>query len=497
MARSAAAKELVVRPREQLTVARNEFITQMDGGPLLSPTRIKKRYAAIREQAKIGLARTGEPTTSDNGLLAIPTGNENPARVWKNVESGEESVTYVLNAGSTNWEVSRAEKNEDGSISKKRLKKVIHPDDQERRMTVNQFIDIMVDPIVAAYRERADTATPDDAINIAVKFGFPHRNEVNEERTDAIIIDVKKGGKYSKNWRFTDLDEGQEVNVTELMTERLREQGVNVASVVAKNDTNAVAMDENAAQRALAQRKQEIEEAIVEGKEGKEVPPELIVLDAGFVGGGGTNGAAKGGINLEIGRAVFAGEEDGEVHKKMIEMGLVEGDKIAEQETGAIIVSRIAATLALLDDKYHVLDGGRKYAENLLEVAKDDQKIVDSLAEGIFKGKLAISKSNPDIAQTVQDIAQGEMLRAGVNYGILIANTIAASPPDEWHDQTKQYGLRCEGSVLLNGWGIKDVAVQVAQDLLGLRYAPELIEADGDLGVASLAMSKKQLALAS
>lgn len=477
--------------KESRRAARQDALRKMDGRPLHG-NRVDSRFAAIRQQTLIGLGRQGEPTMADRGLLAIRTGSEDLSHKWPEVPSGETTVTYTGNYGSTNWTPSREEKMADGSISKEEFEPTVYRQNDVKRLTLSQFVDNMVTPLVGAYRERE---APGTAINVAVKFGFPHINREVDGRTDAILVDVRDNGEISKNWVISDWDryKGQEVNITEMMTERLIEQGVNVASILARNDTVAASRDENAKQKALEKRRQErdlVMEPGVSVTPTENIPPELVVLDAAFVGGGGTNGSARG-INLEIGRAQFTGEDVGEVHQTMIALGLLnEGEKIAEQETGDVILYRIMAELTLLDEKYHVLQGGKDYAIKLLAASKEDQKIVDKIAYPTPEDNLG--ELEPD--ETIRDVAQGELLRAAQVYGILIANTIAAALPEGVANPDVQYGLLTEGSVLLKGKSIKKLALKTTQELLQLTYPPELIEADGDLGVAAEVMTQRHFA---
>lgn len=248
------------------------------------------------------------------------------------------------------------------------------------------------------------------------------------------------------------------------MRVKLEELGINVRTLVAINDTPAVALDGGAVQSA--------------SQEGFDVIP------AGFVGGTGTNGAVDNGglVNLEIGHADFPADA---VYGRMRDNGWVSTYPKVELETGEVLSWRLAAGMQLLaeQDESFVVDPQlfnelKPQALGNFQAAPKDQALISKVASGE-------RATTPEIQRLAQDVLK----RAGQVYGVTLAAISEAASDGTTPEAARAFLV--EGSSLLKGYGVKEAAEKTATYL---RQPVAIREAIGLKGVGTLAMTYPSLA---
>lgn len=466
------AKQDSPRPAES-SAAFREF-TQKIGLGELRPEEVVSRFIGLRKQTQIGLKREGDPTREDGGLLAIRTGIPVVTpKTWSKVPVG--SRAFVADVAGTNWNIMRATKEQDGSVSLSETSNQSYHDGK-RHVTFDDFVGRIAYPIAGEIIENGDI---DELTDIGISFGFAHTNTPSRDGIDANLIDVKADGSLVKEWRITDWDPKTQTNLTKAVKAKLGELGIMVRTVVAINDTPAVALDGGAVQEASNQG--------------------LEVIPAGFVGGTGTNGAVNndGLVNLEIGHAAWPEDE---IFKRMKINGWTKVEEPElEPETGMYLPLRLAAGIQLLHEQDATFPLDEQLVEELTSADPNkDQELISKIA-------LGERETSPE----VQDLARIVLKRAGQVYGIMLA-TIAEttpSPTPEVEQDTpraflaegetflKGYGVKraflAEGGTLLKGYGVKTMAEKTAADL---NEPISLVEAKGLRGVGALAMAYLHIA---
>jgi hypothetical protein len=426
----------------------------------LQPEEVVSRRDTLRQQTQIGLQREGPPTRKDGGLLAIRTGIPPLSpEAWNQVPSG--SKAFVADIAGTNWSVMSATKGEDGSVSLAETSKVEYNGDK-RVVTFSEFISRIAYPIAGEVINNVIiSGREEESIDVGVSLGFPHENIKTPNGMDALLVDVKKDGTLPKGWQITDWNPEQHKNITQALRDKLKDLGIKVRTLVAINDTPAVALDGGAVKAAT--------------KEG------LDVIPAGFVGGTGTNGAVdkNGLVNLEIGHAAWPSDE---IFQRMKKNGWVNVEEPElEPETGMYLPFRLAAGMQLLHEQDNTFQIDDKLLQEL--ISKDpnnDAELISKLASGK-------KSSYPE----TQQLAQKVMRRAGQVYGITLT-TIAevAAEGTQQEDPETRKAFLVEGGTLLKGHGIKESAEQTAASL---GQPIKIVEAKGLRGVGSLAMAYSHL----
>jgi hexokinase len=415
-------------------------------------------YDALSQAIAIGITRTGEPTTADGGLLALPTGIE-PISLDQVQQVPDGTPVITAACGGTNWMFAVATKQADGKMTLS--EPVVRPiPEDERQHTFQSLIDLMADEILTVGREYHLLET--SQLPIAISFGFPQHNV----RTDDGDIDARLTSKQlPKFWQITDLDEtlpvDQQVSLSGLLRESLLARGfVSIGSIVFVNDTVAVALD-------------------VQHGDGADLP-------VGFVFGTGTNGAMfanteKGIVNLEIGHAGVV-PRDAVLDMMEQHQWVPNTHGIMEYWMGGgYLPGRCAATILGLRDQFIDAD---QLASSI--VNSTNQAIVSDLADTTSSPQQLQLHVAPQEFAMIQTIAQRVLHQAGQLIGLHIAAVCQAV-----NYTTGSTHVPYEGSLLAKGYRVATITDATVKHLLpGSDITP--YRASGILGIAKLALLKTQ-----
>lgn len=418
-------------------------------------SEVQELSRRLAKTIEIGMTRQGEPTISDGGVLAAPTGVQmiTPAQV-KGVPDHTRGITAA--AGGTNWIFAEMQKEPDGQVVIGRSG-VRNLPEHERQHTCDSFVEIIADGL-ARIAEQCEL-THEKALPVSVSLGFP---QINLE-TEGGDIDARfPRRKLPKFWEITDYDESlppqQQPSIAELLRQKLRARGVEgVGPIVIVNDTVAVALDVQH-----------------EGSEGSDAP-------VGFVFGTGTNGAMYGGpdkglVNLEIGHAAVMDTDD--VLRTMQQRGLVPDTRQVMEYWmgGGFIVSRVLAGIELLKEYMSSPEAVIKQIAH-----SQNQALISDMAAGRPSPLLGLSLLADDYVVAHMCAARA-LHQAAQTIGIHLATVCQAVNITQG-----PAFIPYEGSVLGKGFQVKERALQTVKTLLpALALKP--YEASGLVGVGKLAM---------
>ncbi len=427
-----------------------------------SKPELRVMYNDLCRRIDVGMHRNGPPTQSDGGVLAIRTGIPLLSQTtWEKVLPGSETIVCAY--GGTNWIVGYAVKDAHGSVSVRTLSKIFISI-AERQCTFEGFVQLMAKMIIKTSVENNLTHVTTAAISL----GFPHTNE----RTKYGIEGNLTSAYLSKGWAIYDWDEREDKHLGKALIEHINQsQRLHLDEVVFLNDTCAVALDIGS-----------VADYIEQG---------VNLLPVGMVCGTGTNiclGDHAEMVNLEIGEAYVAREDA--ILVEMIKRGLIPSPPVFEHYTGIFILYRLSIAVELLD-KQGILRGGKalgkaiRHSEAII-LSKLASKQVS--AEELHKEWEIPVKD--DLLETLQLLAQHVLYKAGQVYGLLLSSVVqkarkAGLPSSQWDV------VHAEGSVLHDGYQVKEVTEKVCQQL-GQSHL--IISKSSSLaGVAALAMSLKYM----
>jgi hypothetical protein len=439
----------------------------------MSTADLHLMYTDLLDRARIGLHRTRPVLitegglAADEGLAAFRTGIPTiTAEAWNQVEDGTDA--YVASVGGTNFEFHRAFK-ESGRIATRKLGKNAYEKDETKKVSYNEFVARIVDPVADHYNSRAFKAKK---LRLGVSLGFPHNNIVTNDGIDATLEPLKHDGTLTKQWKITDWEKIplKERHLSTAIKNRFEELGVDPARIelVILNDTPATALDVN---------------AIVDAQEKK-----LSILPVAAIGGTGTNHAALYDgklINMESGRSIIS---DCMVTQKMLENIAVEnGEPVVRRELeheigGKYIIERLRAGIQILGAQGMIDD---EYAGALSEWIRIKHEHNPSLLSEIAAGNTAITD------KAIQFLAQQALKRAGQFFGITTA-AIAEAVCGERRGEPK-CAVLTEGSFVNYADNVKRLAENTASRL---GQPIEIVEASSVRGAAGLAMARPYLELA-
>lgn len=415
-------------------------------------------FSALVEKIRVGIERAGAPTTTDGGLMALPTSIEPIS--WTQVDEVPNGTPVITAAcGGTNWVFAVATKHKDGHMELS--EPVVRPiPEHQRQHTFQSLVDLIADEILVVGQEYDLLSTAD--LPIAISFGFPQHNV----RTEEGDIDARLTTKLlPKFWQVTDLDESLAVEDQQSLTSLLRAALItrgfsSIGSIVFVNDTVAVALD-------------------VQHDDGTDLP-------VGFVFGTGTNAAMWGGtkkgiVNLEIGHADIL-SEDTTLHM-MREHDLVPNTNTIMEYWmgGGYLPGRLAAAVLCMENQ--LLDDAQ-IAQSLLD--SSNQAIISDLAaEDAHPQQLQLHVAPKDFL-LLQEAARRVLAQAAQLIGIHIASVCSAVGYDSGLAH-----IPYEGSLLAKGYSVEKIALETVQQLLvGSNIQP--YKASGILGIAKLALLKTQ-----
>lgn len=411
----------------------------------------------LHEAISIGLNRTGEPTITDGGVLAAPTGVQmiTPQDV-KRVPDHQRGITAAC--GGTNWIFAETQKEPSGQVVIGRSFVRTIPEN-ERQHTFESFAEIIADGL-ARVAQQCDLMN-EDVLPLSVSLGFPQINvETDQGDIDAHI----PRRKLPKFWEITDYDEAipplQQPRLGHLIKEKLRAKGVRgVEKIVLVNDTVAVALDVQH-----------------DGEQGKDAP-------VGFVFGTGTNGALyanprAGIVNLEIGHAAIM-EQDELLHVMQRHGWAPDTRQIMEYWMGgAFIPARVMAGVELLSEFVSSAD-----IVNQQIATSQNPALISDMARGRQSPLVGLSLVADDYV-----VAQTCAMRALHQAAQLIGVHIATVCHVIQYTQGVAF-IPYEGSVLGKGHHVKQTALATAKILVpNLQLKP--YEASGMIGVGKLAMAR-------
>ncbi len=409
----------------------------------------------LSKSISIGLKRPGEPTNTDGGVLAAPTGVQHIklAEVQK-VPDHTRGITAAC--GGTNWIFAETQKEPNGQVTIGRsfVRKI---PENERQHTYDSFTEIIADGIARVAKQCELLNEP--TLPVSISLGFP---QINTETADGDIDALIPRRKLPKFWEITDFTEAvpalQQPSLARLIKAKLKAKGVSgVGQLVMVNDTVAVALDVQHG-----------------GDEGEDAP-------VGFVFGTGTNGALfagkkKGMVNLEIGHAEIMDQEP--VLEVMQKRGWAPDTRpIMEYWMGgAFIPARVMAGVELLSE--FVSDSK---AINKQITGSQNQALISDMAKGRQSPLVGLSLLADDY-MVAQLCAKRALHQAAQLIGVHLATVCQAVKYTE--------GIAFipyEGSVLGKGHHVKRKALETAKLLLPqLELKP--YEASGMVGVAKLAL---------
>lgn len=409
----------------------------------------------LRKSISIGLKRQGEPTLTDGGVLAAPTGVQHIT--LEQVQKVPDYMRGITAAcGGTNWIFAETQKEPSGQVTIGRSFVRKMPEN-ERQHTYDSFTEMIADGI-ARVAKQCDLMH-ESTLPVSISLGFPQINTETEEGDVDALLPRRKLPKF---WEITDYKETMSVlkqpSLAKLIKAKLKAKGVSgVTKIVMVNDTVAVALDVQHG-----------------GEEGKDAP-------VGFVFGTGTNGAMyankkKGMVNLEIGHAEIMDMDP--VLEIMQKRGWVpEKKQIMEYWMGgAFIPARVMAGVELLAD----------FVSSPAEINKQisrsqNQALISDMAKGRQSPLIGLSLKADDYL-VARMCAKRALHQAAQLIGVHLATVCQAAKYTEG-----MAFIPYEGSVLGKGHDVKRKALETAKILLpNMELKP--YEASGMVGVAKLAM---------
>ncbi len=439
----------------------SEAIKAIGLGPF-SESELKAVYNDLCQGIDIGLHRNGPPTQRDGGVLTLRTKVPLLTQdTWGRVPSGSE--TLVCASGGTSWTVGYAMKETNGTVSVRVLSRhsILAV---EGHYIFEGFVRLMAKTIIKSSMEHNLTHVS----TIAVSLGFPLINEKTEYGIEGSLTTAF----VSKGWEIDNWDEREEKRLGKALIEQINEsQILHIDKVVFLNDTCAVALDI--------------------GSVADDVNQGMTLLPVGMICGTGTNiciGDDGEAVNLEIGEARVIREDA--IMTQMLAKDLVPSPLLIEYYTGMFIPWRLGIALELLEER-GLLRGGKALG-NAIHAAEG--AMLSKLASGQIsaedlreKWKLPIKA---DTLATLQSLAQQALYKAGQVYGLLLSSAVQqvrkAGPP-----MSQGYVVLAEGSVLHEGYRMKEVTEKVCQQLGQPRT---IISKSSSLaGAATLAMSLKYI----
>ncbi len=441
----------------------------MSGKSIVIP--ILERFSASAEKIGIGLRSHQELVEASTGLVQamrskeglglspLDTGVESITEVdWEKVEVGV--VALVGAFAGTNWVVGVGKKLDDGGVEFTELirEAIIAPAEKER--TFDEFVELMDTYLSRAVimGEKDGVFNRSEVVSVGISLGFPHQNYLEEGDVDTRFTK----GVLTKGWVVTDYDDEISLEEQPLVGKRLKEVFARDEKCFIKPDIPLVIVNDTHA---------------LEGDVDFGVEDWILAIGAVF--GTGIN-AFVDGYNFELGATELVFDE---VIARMQEKKLISGDRKygVENVVGGVgLNARLRMALEILSEK----EGVSELQEVADALMKSDSEMVSKIAAGAVKISKEISSVPfPDIDMWVRKLAQGVMLQAGENIGLLC---YAAAVVSGW-DGCSPALINTEGGVIEHGWGVKDKALEVMAELseeklLGFR------EASGLNGVAKMSL---------
>lgn len=409
----------------------------------------------LSKSISIGLKRPGEPTNTDGGVLAAPTGVQHiKLEQVQKVPDHMRGITAAC--GGTNWIFAETQKEPNGQVTIGRSFVRKMPEN-ERQHTYDSFTEVIADGI-ARVAQQCDLMN-EQILPVSISLGFPQINTETEEGDVDALLPRRKLPKF---WEITDYKETASVfkqpSLAKLIKAKLKAKGVSgVTKIVMVNDTVAVALDVQHG-----------------GEEGEDAP-------VGFVFGTGTNGAMyankkKGMVNLEIGHAEMMDLDP--VLEVMQQHGWApEKKQIMEYWMGgAFIPARVMAGVELLAE---FVSSPKDINKQI--AASQNQALISDMAKGRQSPLVGLSLIADDYL-VARMCAKRALAQAAQLIGVHLATVCQAAKYTEG-----VAFIPYEGSVLGKGHHVKRRALETAKILLPkLELKP--YEASGMVGVAKLAM---------